>query len=234
MVKTSRKNISRKNSSRKNKKTMKNIKKYSRKTNINKMKGGDAFNQELLGRISNNDSLLTTLDISNQNIDNNGAINLANALKNNNTITSIYLSNNNISDKGALAILESITITRYQSIKPKVDKLDFSNNKIGTGGFFSRKMTKILKKLAKNFILTNLNLEGNIIEPTDDIAIKIFIERNKYLINNQITKENKKQIIKQMHEQFKQIFSKNKGLLDILNFTNYDIDLDILNIQKQS
>ena len=113
MRKMSRKTISRKNSSRKNKKTKKNIKNYSRKNNINKMKGGDdAFNQELLGRIFNNDSSLTTLNISGQNIDNDGAIALANAIKNNNKITSINLSNNNISDKGALAILESITITQ--------------------------------------------------------------------------------------------------------------------------
>ena len=101
----------------------------------------------------------------------------------------------NISDKGALAILESITITTYQNIKPKVDNLNFSNNKIGRVGFFSRKMTKILKKLARNHILTFLNLDGNKIEPTDNIMVKIFIERNNYLKNNQITTDNKKEFI---------------------------------------
>ena len=235
MVKTSNKNITRKNSSLKNKKTKKNIKNYSRKNKINKMKGGGySFNQELLERIRNNDSTLTTLDISNQNIDNDGAKRLADVWKNNNTVTSINLSNNNISDKGALAILESITITTYQNIKPKVDNLNFSNNKIGTVGFFSRKMTKILKKLARNHILTFLNLDGNKIEPTDNIMVKIFIERNNYLKNNQITTDNKKEFIKTMHEKFKTYdkFSQNKGLLKILNLSNYDIDLNIFNIQK--
>jgi hypothetical protein len=231
-----RKYSSRKNISRKNKKNMKNIKKYSRKNNINKMKGGDAFNQELLGRIFNNDSSLTKLELSNQNIDNDGAIALANVLKNNNEVTSINLSNNNISDKGALAILESITITQKKDIKPKVNYLDFSRNKIGTGGFFSSKIKKIKNKLAVNYILTFLDLNGNIIESTDDKLVKIFIERNKYLKNNPITKDNFKDIIKQMHETLLKMdeFSNYKGLLEMLNwsFTHYDINLNILNIQK--
>ena len=202
------------------------------------MKGG-AIDETLIKNIADNIPINAELNLSNKNIDNNEAKTLAKALETNTYIRSINLSNNNISDKGILAILKSIKRTQYN--KSNVTKLNFINNKLGSVGFFGSKINKILKNIAYNYTLTELKVcednksnSGNKIDETDKIAIDILIRRNNYIkeSNPTINASNYKDYINVMHNHFKTIFTKNKGLLTIFNWKNYKIDLNLLEIQK--
>ena len=243
MAKTLRKNRSRKNGSKNNKKTKKNVKHYYKK---NSMRGGVVLSEEYFkkiiddvstNKVSSNNVIITQVNIVNNGLTNEHAFALAKALKTNTTITSIDLSNNKISDKGALAILESITKTKEKDIRSSVTSLYFNNNDIGNVRFFSSKMRKILKILARNYSITMLKLEGNNnIEQTDKKTIEIFIARNNYLndkLSNgeRINQSNYKEFINEMHSKFQTKFSNDTGLLRILKWSNYDIDLKLLELQ---
>jgi Ran GTPase-activating protein (RanGAP) involved in mRNA processing and transport len=58
----------------------------------------------ILQRLRNNDDTLTTLNLSNNSINSDGAKALADALKSNTALTTLNLSNNSIHDLGAVAL----------------------------------------------------------------------------------------------------------------------------------
>jgi hypothetical protein len=205
------------------------------------MRGGVVISEEdfkkIIDDVSSDDKeLITQVNIVNNELTNEHAFKLAKALKTNTTIKLINLSDNNISDKGALAILESITRIKEEDIRSSVTSLYFNNNNIGKVGFFSSKIRKILKILARNYSIIMLNLEGNTIEQTDKKTIDIFIARNNYL-NDKLSKgeiinqSNYKEFINKMHKEFQTKFPKDTGLLSILKWSNYDIDLKLLKLQ---
>ena len=59
-------------------------------------------------RLADNDQTLTTLYISNNNIEDEGAKALATSLQYNSTLTYLYLKNNDIGDEGAKALATSL------------------------------------------------------------------------------------------------------------------------------
>lgn len=120
MAKTLRKNISKKTTSRKHKKSKKNVKHYSRNNKINNIIGGDVKGEVLDGillkNIRENDQSLTELKISDPELNDDQANQLANALKINNVVTSIKL--NKISYIGAKALISVLfrnkTLTEFE------------------------------------------------------------------------------------------------------------------------
>jgi len=132
MSKISRKNISRKTFSKKNKKSKKNVNHYSKKSKINKMRGGKDIDASLLDRIKKNDPTLIELKISNYKIGDKGAIELAEALKVNTKLKTIDISNNEIGTswfssgyKGGKALLQALAINKT------LTSLNTTGNKLG-------------------------------------------------------------------------------------------------------
>lgn len=79
---------------------------------------------DILRQIKSNDPTLTSLDLSYEELNDQDATRLANALKTNNTLQSMELRSNNIGAQGAAALLEALeTNTSLRSI-------DLSGNKI--------------------------------------------------------------------------------------------------------
>ena len=132
MAKTLRKNISKKTFSKKNKKSKKNVQHYSKKSKINKMRGGKDLDASLLDRIKKNDPTLKELNISNYKIGDKGAIELAEALKINTNLKTIDISNNEIGTswfssgyKGGKALLQALAINKT------LTSLNTTGNKLG-------------------------------------------------------------------------------------------------------
>ncbi|CAF3573348.1 unnamed protein product [Adineta steineri] len=88
---------------------------------------GDKGAQYLAGSLKNN-TALTTLILSNNQITEKGAQHLADALKNNTTLTTVDLTFNQIGDKGAQHLADSLRNNAT------LTTLDVSNNEIGDMG----------------------------------------------------------------------------------------------------
>ncbi|KAG0059741.1 hypothetical protein BGZ89_000158 [Linnemannia elongata] len=73
-------------------------------------------------------STLTTLDLSENEIGDNGAVALAEALKTNSTLTALYLGSNSIGDNGAVALSEAL------KTNSTLTTLNLFNNSIGDNG----------------------------------------------------------------------------------------------------
>jgi len=80
---------------------------------------------DILNRIRNNCRFLTTLDLSNKNINDKFALQLANALKTNTKLKILNLCNNPVGDIGRFALAAAV--------KGKSIKLSFVNNFIVVG-----------------------------------------------------------------------------------------------------
>lgn len=116
------------------------------------------------------DTSLTTLELDNNEIDDEGAEDLGLALANNMTLTTLDLGANNIGPKGAknlvLALANNTTLTT----------LSLMMNQIG-----DEEATDLSLVLANNTTFTSLNLGGNKINNTGAKALGLVLTNNKYL-----------------------------------------------------
>ena len=104
---------------------------------------------------------MTTLDVSNNNIGNDGATAIADALKSPNCIlTTLDVSNNNIGNDGATAIADAL-----KSPNCILTTLDVSNNNIGNDG--ATAIADALK--SPNCRLDEFTLGGILISDRDDV-----------------------------------------------------------------
>ena len=156
--KHSRKNL------KKNKLSRKNVGKYSRK---NVMKGGNILDT-YIKQLKQNDSTLTELHISNNNIGFEGAIAIAKALETNTTLTTLFIDNNNIGVEGSKAIAEAL------KTNTTLTELHISNNNIGFEGAIA-----IAKALETNTTLTTLFIDNNNIGVEGAKAIEEALKTNK-------------------------------------------------------
>ena len=92
----------------------------------------------------------TFISMINHGIVDDGAIKLANALKNNNVVERIDLRGNNIGDEGALAFAEALKVNR------KLRSLNLQDNDIGDEG-----AKAIIHVMQENRVLNELHLYGN-------------------------------------------------------------------------
>lgn len=106
-------------------------------------------------------------NLTNQKIDDEKAIKIAEALKKSKSITTLNLNNNEITDKGAIAIAEALEINNtLQSLK-------LMDNKIGNEG-----IKRIACALIKNTTLNSLNLMDNNMTEEGINAIIDDLEKN--------------------------------------------------------
>ena len=182
---------------RKNKRSKKNVGKYSRK---NVMRGGvlSAELTDIIKRVRRNDTTLTTLNISRNNIGCAGAQAIAGALKVNTTLTTLDISDNNIGVEGAKAIAEALkvnttlttlniyinqigvtgaeAIAEVLEVNKTITELYIDDNNIGDEG--AKAITGALKK---NTTLTTLDISSNDIGDEGADAIALILKENTTL-----------------------------------------------------
>jgi len=120
--------------------------------NLNKMSQADLFKRvgELL------QAKEKSLDLSNNSIGNEGAIDLAEMLKVNKSLTRLDLSNNSIGDDGAIALAKML------KVNTSLEWLILSNNSIGDKG--AKALAKTLKEVNRSLkclILSNNSIGDN-------------------------------------------------------------------------
>ena len=119
-------------------------------------------------------STITSLNIEEDSIDDEGVIVLAEALKTNFTITKVNLSRNIIGDKGATALAEALLTNSTFT------ELDLSGNRIGDKG-----ACVLAEALKINSTVTRLNIDNNDISneiTIDNVMHELHINRNKDVI----------------------------------------------------
>jgi len=175
MSKISRKNF-RKNKSKNNKKSKKNVKHYSRKNKINKLRGGNQSIEQLIKGISKNDPDFTELviDYNEDNQQNDFTVErtkaLAAALQNNTYLTSLSIRHNIIDNEGMLAIAEALKVNK------KLTTLDLTDN------FFNDDIILELDiALSINTTLTTFKFSNILI--SNQIKINKLIQRNRDIID---------------------------------------------------
>ncbi|CAF4558765.1 unnamed protein product, partial [Didymodactylos carnosus] len=124
-----------------------------------------------------------SLNISNNNISNEGVTSIVDALKINKTVFSLYVSNNNISNEGATSIADAL------KINTTLKNLDISHNKISNEG-----ATSIADALKTNKTLKWLDISHNNISNEGAISIADALKINTtlewlYMSNNNISNE---------------------------------------------
>ncbi len=158
-----------------------------------------------------NNTSLTSLDLSSNNIGPEGTKALAKALENNTSLTSLILWKNNIGPEGAKALAKAL------ENNTRLTSLYLWKNNIGPEG------TKaIAKALENNTRLTSIDLIGNDIGPEGAKAIAKSLEKNTSLtslnlMRNNIGPEGAKAIAKALE---------NNTSLTSLNLESNDIDDD--------
>ncbi len=115
---------------------------------------------------------ITDVDLSRNLIGVNGAIALAEAIKINKSITSISLSNNNISDEGAIALAEAIKINK------SITSISLSNNNISDEGAIA-----LAEALKENHSITNVDLSQNQIGVNGARALAEALKENRSITN---------------------------------------------------
>ena len=124
----------------------------------------------MVERIRANDSTLTYLDLSNNNIGDAGATALATALHTNISLTALSLYNNNIGDAGATALATAL------HTNTSLTTLDLRYNNIGAAG-----VNTLMIALQTNTILRLLRLGVSPV-PVDLLPL---LQRNQYLWRHQ-------------------------------------------------
>ena len=134
-------------------------------------------------RLRNNDPILQRLDLSNNQISDEGATALAQAMKGNTTLQRLYLDNNQISDEGATALAQAI------KGNTTLHRLDLDNNQISDEG-----ATALAQAMKGNTTLPRLSLRCNKISDEGVTALAQAMDGNTTLqrldlYNNQISDE---------------------------------------------
>lgn len=79
--------------------------------------------KKIIQRIRNNDSKLTSVNLSRRNIGDNEAKQVSDALRGNRSVTQIVLADNNISDEGAKSLAKALRVnTTLTVVKKQSDK----------------------------------------------------------------------------------------------------------------
>jgi Leucine-rich repeat (LRR) protein len=163
------------------------------------------LDNEILQRLRNNDSTLTSLSLISDQISDEGAKALAEVIEKNTTLTSLNLGWNEINAEGAKALVE--VIVKNTSLRA----LYLGHNQISDEG--AKTITEVL---AKNRTLTELCLYGNPISDAGAQAIVQALEKNTSLSSlglgdYQISADVKKRI--------EGLIERNKRLLEGLQAT---------------
>src|SRR3989338_5284810 len=145
-----------------------------------------------LRRLAGNDSFLTRLPLSGNEIGDTGAAAMAQALSFNTILTTLNIELNKISDTGAAAIAQAL------KSNSSLTALQLHDNEIGNTGAVA-----IAQALSINSSLTTLNLKCNKIEDTGATAIAQALTFNTaltalYLHNNCVSKVLELSICKQI------------------------------------
>jgi Ran GTPase-activating protein (RanGAP) involved in mRNA processing and transport len=113
---------------------------------------------------------VTNIDLSGNEISDEGASALADALKVNKSVTSIDLSCNEISDEGASALADAL------KVNTSLTNIDLCYNKIGDEG-----ASALANALKVNTSVTEINLGNNEIDASHRAKVDKLIARNKCL-----------------------------------------------------
>ena len=138
-----------------------------------------SYLSELLKKIRSNDPTLTTLDLSYNNIGDEGAKVIADALKGNKTLTTLDLSHNNIEVEGTKALAEALKDNKT------LTTLNLSHNEIGDEG-----AKAIAEALRINTTLTTLNLRISKIGDKGAKDIAEALKENQTLISMDLKSNN--------------------------------------------
>ncbi|KAF9177180.1 hypothetical protein BGZ51_009033, partial [Haplosporangium sp. Z 767] len=125
----------------------------------------------ILAETLKTNTTLTTLDLGNNSIKDNGALALSDALKTNSTLITLNLGNNSIGDKGAVALSDAL------KTNSTLITLNLRFNSIGVNGAVA--LSDVLKT---NSTLTTLNLEKNSIGDNGAVALSDALKVNSTLI----------------------------------------------------
>ena len=159
---------------------------------------------------------LQRLDLSNNNLSDDGAVTISDGLKNNNTLLELNISHNNITNKGIKNITESI------QVNTTLKKLDLSHNVISDDGtvtisdglknnntllelnishnnITNKAIKYITESIQVNTTLKKLNLSHNILSDDGATLISSYLKSNNSLLelnisHNGITDEGTKEI----------------------------------------
>ncbi|KAK1735803.1 leucine-rich repeat protein [Skeletonema marinoi] len=126
--------------------------------------------EEALPRLRSNDATLTRLLLGSNEIDNEGVVALAGALKENATLTTLNLRLTQIGKEGAIALAEAL------KKNTTLTTLELLNNKIGNEGAIA-----LAEALKKNTTLTELDLGSNGIGKEGAIALAEALKENTTL-----------------------------------------------------
>ena len=138
-----------------------------------------AIAQFILEKILNNDWGLATLDLSQQNLEDDDILKLAESLKHNNTVTTLNLSHNRIGSEGARALAKAL------QVNSTLTDLRLGHNEIGDAGGRA-----LGEALLVNSTLTNLELNHNPIDKRGMIGLAEGLKANKTLENLDLSNNN--------------------------------------------
>lgn len=125
---------------------------------------------------------LITLDISNNEINDEGAIALADALKFNNTLTTLYINKNNIGDKGAKALADALKPKKSSFFKTNkfnntLISFNISDNLFGDEGAKAFEETYKVNETLKSLLIDNKNIKDK------NILASIIFKNEQYKKN---------------------------------------------------
>ena len=152
-------------------------------------------NVEEIVMVMDNNTIVESLNISNNHFRNDDAERIAEVLSNNTTLQELDISNNNISTRGAIAISESLC----NKVKFQHLKLSWNNHFLNTNQStitFSHNSIKnndiriLANILCKNETVTKLNLSQNKISDNGAKSISNCIEINKSLKEINLSRNN--------------------------------------------
>ncbi|KAL0208034.1 hypothetical protein P9112_010621 [Eukaryota sp. TZLM1-RC] len=132
-----------------------------------------------LARALESNSTLTQLNLSDNNIADEGASSLARALESNYTLTQMNLSDNNIADEGASSLARALE-SNYT-----LTQLNLSDNNIADEGASS-----LARALESNYTLTQLNLSDNNIADEGASSLARALESNSTLTQLNLSDNN--------------------------------------------
>jgi Ran GTPase-activating protein (RanGAP) involved in mRNA processing and transport len=136
--------------------------------------GSNSFGIQGLNALANyldHNSVIQSLDISNNKLDYSCAQVIGNALRNCDNISEINLSGNEFGDKGLLIFLQSFSASKSKELP----EIDLSQNKISLNGKIE---CRTFSEMLKSGFFSVLNLSRNIIEDKGAKAIADAIRSN--------------------------------------------------------
>ena len=148
---------------------------------------------------------LQKLDLSNNNLSDDGTATISDGLKSNRTLLELNLSNNNLYDDGAAAISDGLKSNNSLQI------LNMNNNKITSKG-----VEKVTEAIKVNTTLQKLDIGGNTISDDGAATISDVLKTNRTLLQLNISQNN----------------ISDKGAQEIAKAIQINLSLQNINISK--